>query len=151
LSDLAERIQTDLVSAMKAGEKHRVETLRGLNSDLKYRRIAEGRDLVDRDVLDTLRQAAKRRREAVEAYDTGGRKDLSDKEKAELEMISAYLPADMSDVQLDQIIKDALAETGAKDPSEMGQVMKHVMPKVDGQAPGDRVRARVQALLTSET
>jgi uncharacterized protein YqeY len=136
---------------MRAGEKHKVETLRGLNSDLKYRRIEAGRDLVDKDVFDTLRQAAKKRREAVDAYSKGGRKDLSDKEEAELNIIAAYLPPDLSDAQLDQIIKDALAETGAKDPSQMGQVMKHVMPKVDGQAPGDRVRTRVQALLTSGT
>ena len=151
MSDLAERIQSDLVSAMKAGEKHIVETLRGLNSDLKYRRIAEGRDLVDKDVFDTLRQAAKKRREAAVAFSKGGRKDLSDKEETELDIISAYLPPDMSDGELDQIIKSVLAETGATEPSHMGQVMKHVMPKVDGQAPGDRVRARVQALLTSGT
>jgi len=151
LSDLAGRIQADLVSAMKAGEKHTVETLRGLNSDLKYRRIAEGRDLVDKDVFDTLRQAAKKRREAALAFSKGGRKDLSDREETELDIISAYLPPDMSDGELDQIIKSALAETGATEPSQMGQVMKQVMPRVDGQAPGDRVRARVQALLTSGT
>ena len=151
MSELAERIQADLVIAMKAGEKQSVETLRGLNSDLKYRRIAEGRDLDDKDVFATLRQAAKKRREAFEAYSKGGRQDLAEKEEAELSLISAYLPAEMSDDQLDEIIREALAQTGADQPSQVGRVMKHVMPRVDGQAPGDRVRARVQALLTSGT
>ena len=95
--------------------------------------------------------AAKKRREAADAYSKGGRKDLADKEQAELSIISAYLPAELSDDRLDEIIRGALAQTGARDPSQMGQVMKQVMPQVDGQAPGDRVRARVQALLKSGT
>lgn len=149
MAALAERIQKDMMSAMKAGEKHKVETLRGLASDLKYRKIAEGRDLVEADVESTLKQAAKKRRESIEVYKTGGRGDLAQKEETELAIILSYLPAELSDAELDSLVAEALAVAGSKDPSQLGQMMKLVMPKVSGRASGERVRARVQEYLKS--
>jgi len=149
LGSLAERIQKDIMSAMKAGEKHRVETLRGLSSDLKYRKIAEGRELEDADVQSTLKQAAKKRRESIEVYKTGGREDLANREETELAIILSYLPADLSDADLDRLVAEALEGSGPRDPARLGQVMKLVMPKVSGRAPGERVRARVLEYLKS--
>jgi uncharacterized protein YqeY len=147
MSLLAERIQKDLVSAMKAGEKHKVETLRGLTSDLKYRRIALGHELADADVEATLKQAAKRRRESIEVFKSGGRVDLVAKEESELAIITAYLPPELSDAELDVLVKAAVDESGPRDPSRLGQIMKVVMPRVGQGASGDRVRSRVMGYL----
>jgi uncharacterized protein YqeY len=133
---------------MKSGEKHKVETLRGLQSDLKYRRIEIGADLSEADIVGVLRHAAKKRREAIEQFSKGGRKDLADKESAELALISAYLPADMADADLDNLIRDAIAQSGATSVQDLGKVMSAVMPKVQGGADGKRVNARVRELLS---
>lgn len=147
MSSLADRIQKDLVSAMKAGDKHKVETLRGLNSDLKYRRIDQGRELSDADIEAALKQAAKKRRESIEVFQSGGRADLVQKEEFELALIQAYLPPEFTDLELDALVKGAVDQSGPRDPSRLGQVMKVIMPTVGSRASGDRVRARVLAYL----
>lgn len=147
MSSLAARIQADTISAMKSGDKHKLETLRGLQSDLKYRRIELGAELSDAEVIGVLRHAAKRRREAIEAFTHGGRADLAGKETTELEVISAYLPADMPDAELDGLVRDAIAQIGAASMQDLGKVMAAVMPKVQGRADGKRVNARVRELL----
>ena len=149
LTTLAQRLQADLVAAMKAGEKHRVETLRGLGSDLKYRKIELGEELAESEVEAVLRKAAKKRREAIEVYRQGGREDLSAQEQDELELILAYLPAEMSDAELDRTIRAVIVETEAATAGDVGRVMKQVMPQVKGKASGDRVRSRALALLHS--
>jgi uncharacterized protein YqeY len=148
VSSLAARIQADVISAMKSKESHKVETLRGLSSDLKYKKIQLGRELADEDVLAVLRQAAKRRRESAEAFRKGGRDDLALRESAELAMIDAYLPAELSDADLDDLIRAAIGDTGATGTREVGKVMSSVMPKVAGLADGNRVRSRVMTLLS---
>jgi len=148
VSSLAARIQADVISAMKSKEAHKVETLRGLASDLKYKKIQLGRDLADDDVVLVLRQAAKRRRESAEAFQKGGREDLAARESSELAMIEVYLPAELSDADLDDLVKKVIAETGAGGAREIGKVMSAVMPRVAGLAEGSRVRSRVQALLS---
>jgi len=147
LSTLDARIQADLVAAMKSRDKFRVETLRGLSSDLKYRRIELKADLTDADIEGVLRQAAKKRREAMESYSGGGRQDLYDNEKAELEIIVAYLPPEMSDAEVDAIIQEAMKEVNAAGMKDMGKVMSAVMPKLQGRADGKRVNAQVRSLL----
>lgn len=149
MGTLAERIQKDILSAMKAGDKLKLETLRGLSSDLKYRKIAEGRDLLEADVEATLKQAAKKRRESIEGFKSGGRVDLAQKEEAELATILSYLPPDMTDAELDVLVRELVDGSGPKDPSRLGQLMKLVMPKVGNRAPGERVRARVMEYLKS--
>lgn len=147
MSSLAARIQADTISAMKSGDKHKLETLRGLQSDLKYRRIELGADLSDAEVIGVLRHAAKRRREAIEAFNHGGRADLAGKEATELAVISAYLPADMSDADLDSLVREAIAQSGVASVQDLGKVMAVVMPKIQGRADGKRVSARVRDLL----
>ncbi len=134
---------------MKAGDKHKVETLRGVSSDLKYRKIELGKELPDDEVESVLRKAAKRRRESIALYTEGGREDLRSQEQRELEMIQAYLPPEMSDDSLDQLLHAAIAEAEVTQPGDVGRVMKLVMPRLKGQASGERVRSRATALLTS--
>lgn len=145
---MPDRIREDMVAAMKAKDALKVETLRGLTSDLKYRRIQAGAELTEADVVSVLRSAAKRRRESVEAFRRGQRSDLADREEAELTIIEAYLPAELSDDDLDHIIRQAAADAGVAGPAGLGKVMSTVMPRVAGRADGNRVRARVQALLS---
>ena len=149
MSTLSERIQKDMMSAMKAGEKHKVETLRGLSSDLKYRRIAEGRELGDADVEAVLRQAAKKRRESIEVFRTGSRGDLADKEEAELSIILSYLPPELSEADLEALVRNVVDASGSRDASRLGQMMKVIMPQVGSRASGDRVRACVLKYLQS--
>lgn len=147
MSSLAARIQADMIAAMKSGDKFRVGTLRGLSSDLKYRRIEIGKDLSDTDVEAVLRQAAKKRREAMESYSGGGRQDLYDSEAAELEIIAAYLPPELSEAEVDSLIQEAMTEVNATEMKDLGKVMSAVMPKLQGRADGKRVSARVKSLL----
>jgi len=149
LTSPARRIQADLIAAMKGRDTHRVETLRGLTSDLKYRKIQLGAELSEEDVEAVLRQAAKRRREAADAFRKGDRPDLAAREAAELEWILAYLPPELTDTELDDKIRAAIADVGATGAQHLGKVMSAVMAGVKGQADGSRVRARVQALLQS--
>ena len=149
MASVLERIQADLVRAMKAGDKGTVETLRGLNSDLKYRRIEMGGDLTAADCEAVLRRAAKKRREAMELYRQGQRMDLAEKEEREFTLIQGYLPPELSDEEIDAAVRQSAADVGASGPSDVGRVMAHVMPRLRGQAAGEKVRSRVTAYLSS--
>src|SRR5690348_11488850 len=139
---LTERVKSDLTTAMKAGEKDRVGTLRLVLSELQ-KAAKEGSD----DELAVLRRERKRRLEAASQFRDGGRPELADQEEAEAELIAAYMPAELSDEELDAIVASAIAETGAASPKDMGQVMKVVMAKSQGRADGKRASARVREAL----
>src|SRR3954471_23885159 len=139
---LSERVKTDLTTAMKAGEKERVGTLRLVLSELQ-KAAKEGSD----DELAVLRRERKRRQEAARAFRDGGREDLARAEEAEAVLIEAYLPAELSDSELGRLVDDAVASTGASSPKDMGAVMKAVMAQVAGRADGRRVSARVKEAL----
>ena len=139
---LADRVKQDLTSAMKAGEKDRVGALRMVLSELQ-KAAKEGSG----DELAVLRRERKRRQEAAAAFRDGGRPDLAAAEEAEAGIIEAYLPAELSDDELRAIVSEAVAETGAASPKDMGQVMKAAMPKVAGRADGRRVSALAQEAL----
>jgi uncharacterized protein YqeY len=141
---LADRVKQDLTSAMKAGEKDRVGALRLVLSELQ-KADKEG----SADELAVLRRERKRRHEAASAFREGGRPELAEGEEAEAEIIAAYLPAELSDDELRAIVRDAVAETGATSPKDMGSVMKAAMPRVEGRADGKRVSALVQEALRS--
>ncbi|MDX1622408.1 MAG: GatB/YqeY domain-containing protein [Gemmatimonadota bacterium] len=147
MSEILERIQEDLNSALKAGEKLRVSTLRMLSSELKNRRIDLGRELEDEEAVEVLFRARKQRREAEEQYREAGREELAEREAAEAEIVQAYLPEPLSDEELDRIIDEAIEETGATDPGQMGAVMGRVMPRVKGRAQGAEVSRRVRERL----
>jgi len=139
---LADRVKHDLTSAMKAGEKDRVGALRLVLSELQ-KAAKEGGG----DELAVLRRERKRRQESAAAFREGGRPELAQAEEAEAQLITAYLPAELSDDELRAIVAEAVLQTGAQSPKDMGQVMKAAMPRVAGRADGKRVSALVQETL----
>ena len=144
---LIDQIDRETIEALKAGEKQRVTVLRGLKSDLKYRRIEKGDDLTDEDVIQVLSSAAKRRRDSIEQFAKGDRADLVKKEQFELDLINAYLPHPLGEEKIREIILAAVAETGAESPRQIGDVMKVVMPQLKGKADGKLVNKLVMEVL----
>jgi uncharacterized protein YqeY len=140
---VTEQVRTDMTSAMKAGEKQRVGALRLVLSELQ-KAAKEGAD----DELAVLRRERKRRLEAAEQFRGGGRPELAEQEESEARLIEGYLPSELPDVELDAIVAAAIAETGASEPKDMGQVMKAVMAKAQGRADGKRVSGRVREALS---
>jgi uncharacterized protein len=139
---LADRVKQDLTSAMKAGEKDRVGTLRYVLSELQ-KAAKEG----GADELAVLRRERKRRQESATAFREGGRDDLAAAEEAESAVIEAYLPAELSDAELREIVRDAIVDTGATGPKDIGRVMRAAMDKAEGRADGRRVSALAQEAL----
>ena len=140
---LLEQIQGDVKDAMKAGEKERVHALRLVVNELQKAAKENGGDEIE-----VLQRERKRRYEAAEAYRDGGRAELAEAEEREAELIGAYMPEQLSDEQLSAIVGDAVAESGASSPKEMGKVMALVMPQVKGRADGKRVSNAVKEKLT---
>lgn len=144
---VAEKIQSDIKEAMKAGDSERLGTLRMLSAAIKNREIeehAKGVNILDdKIVVDVLRKESKKRKEAAEIYEKAGRKDLAEKELKEVSYVQVYLPAEMDDAEIEKIVKKAIAG-GAKD---MGSVMKEAMKEVAGRAEAGRVSAIVKKSL----
>jgi uncharacterized protein YqeY len=138
-----EQVQGDVRDALKAGEKERVHALRLIVSELQRAAKENGAEEVE-----VLQRERKRRLEAAEAYRDGGRTDLAEGEEREAEIIASYMPEQLTDEELERIVGDAVAESGASSPKEMGKVMALVMPKVKGRADGRRVSAVVTEKLT---
>jgi uncharacterized protein len=144
---LLEQVKQDTTAAMKAGERERVSALRLVANELqKAHKEASGSEA---DELAVLQRERKRRLEAAEAYREAAREDLAEGEEREAAIIEAYLPAQLSDEELQAIVGDVVAESGASSPEEMGRVMSLVMPKVQGRADGKRVSALVKGKLTA--
>jgi uncharacterized protein YqeY len=139
---ILERVQADTRDAMKAGERERVGALRMVVNALQQE-AKEGKG----DEVAVLRRERKRRLEAADAYREGGSAERAEAEEAEAEVISAYLPAELSDDELAEIVDAAISESGAEEPSDMGKAMGAAMPKVDGRADGKRVNAMVREKL----
>jgi uncharacterized protein YqeY len=139
---VTEQVRSDITGALKAGEKERVGALRLVLSELQ-KAEKEGSD----DELTVLRRERKRRLEAATQFRDGGRPELADQEESEAELIAGYLPAELGDNELDQLIATAIGETGATSPRDMGQVMKAVMAASGGRADGKRTSARVREAL----
>jgi uncharacterized protein len=138
-----EQVQSDVRDALKAGERERVHALRLIASELQKAAKENGADDVE-----VLQRERKRRLEAAEAYRDGGREDRAEAEEREAEIIASYMPEQLSDEELGAIVGDAVAESGASSPHEMGKVMSVVMPQVKGRADGKRVSAAVKEMLT---
>jgi uncharacterized protein YqeY/putative flippase GtrA len=147
---LADTIQTDLHTAMKARDRHAVATLRMVLARIKETRTSAGHgdEVTDDEVQTLIRREAKRREEAAATYAEAGRDELEAIEVAELAVLRRYLPAELSDEALAAIVDETIAETGATSASDLGRVMGAVMPKVKGQAGGGRVNAMVRERLT---
>jgi uncharacterized protein YqeY len=147
VSDLKTSIQEDTKTALKAGDKVRVGTLRLLSAAIKNREIEMGKEATDDDVRAVAIKEAKRRRESIEAYRSAGREELAAAEEAELEILKPFLPEQLSEAELSALIDEALASTGATSPKEMGKVMGAVMAKAKGKADGTVVQELVKAKL----
>jgi uncharacterized protein YqeY len=135
-------VKEDVTSAMKAGQKDRVSALRLVLSELQ-KAAKEG----DGDELAVLRRERKRRLDAAEQFRNGGRAELAVQEEGEAELIAGYLPAELGDDELDSLVAEAIADSGASTPADMGKVMGVLMPKVGGRADGKRVSAKVKEAL----
>ena len=148
---LSERIDTEMKIAAKAQEKKRLGTLRMLKSAVKYREIETGKALEDADVIGVVGTLIKQRRDSAAQYTAGGRPELAANENAEIAILEAFLPRQLTDDELSGLVQEAIAASGAKGPKEMGGVMKALMPKVAGKAEGKRVSDAVKAALAKLT
>ncbi|HEX5651233.1 MAG TPA: GatB/YqeY domain-containing protein [Steroidobacteraceae bacterium] len=144
---LKERITEDMKSAMRAADKERLGTIRMLQAAIKQREVDERITLDDAQVLAVIEKMVKQRKESIGQFELGGRTDLAAKEKAEIEQLQAYLPAQLSEAEVDALIKEAIATTGAASIKDMGKVMGVVKAKAAGRADMGAVSARIKAAL----
>ena len=145
---LKERITEDMKAAMKAADKERLGTIRLALAAIKQREVDERITLDDAQVLAVLDRMIKQRREAIAQFQTGGRADLVAKETAEIGVLQAYLPSQMSEAEIDELIAQSIAATGATSVKDMGKVMALVRPKAQGRADLGAVSARIKQKLS---
>jgi hypothetical protein len=151
VNELKEQLRTDLTDAMRARDQVRLRTLRMALTSITNEEVSGDavHELSDDQILKVLTREAKKRREAAEAFAAAGRADQAEAERAEGEVLSAYLPAQLPDEELTALVAAAIAETGASGMPAMGKVMKAVTPQVAGRAEGGRVAAEVRRQLGS--
>ncbi len=147
-SPLKSRISDDMKSAMKAGEKERLGTIRLILSAIKQQEVDSRKDLQDEDILAILDKMSKQRRESIDQYEKAGRDDLAGKEKAELEILQTYLPSQLDDEAITALIDEAIKATGAEAMKDMGKVMGILKPKMQGRADMAAVSAQVKSRLS---
>jgi uncharacterized protein YqeY len=144
---LREIIDTDIKNALKAGAKDKLSTLRMLSAALKNKQIDKRRPLTEEEVAETVRSLIKQRKESIEQFGKGGRQDLVDKETAEVAVLEVYLPQQMSRAEIEVMVRDAVAQTGAQGAKDMGKVMKALIPLVGGRADGKLLSELVKQAL----
>ena len=145
---LKERITDDMKSAMRSGDKERLGTIRLILAAIKQREVDERIVLDDAQVLSVVEKMIKQRREAISQFEAGGRADLVAKESAELNLLAGYLPQQLSAAELDAVIAEAVAASGATSIKDMGKVMALVKTKAQGRADMSAVSARIKARLS---
>lgn len=143
------KLLNDMKTAMKAGDKIRLETIRGLRSQIKNMEIDKNRQLSDEEEIQVLMSAVKKRKESIEQFKSGNRLDRAAEEEKEMEIVQEYLPEQMSDQEIEELVQTALLEVEASSPSDMGKVMGKVMPQVKGRADGKHVQKIVQQKLAT--
>lgn len=146
---MLERLEADFKSALRAGDKERVSTLRMLKAAIEKKVKEKGQEVDDNGILDLLSAAAKQRKEAEEAFRKGGRSDLSAKEHRELEIIQEYMPARLSEEEIAARVDEVIAELGATSPKDMGRVMKVLMDEFKGRADGGQINQLVKERLAT--
>ena len=145
---LTDRIAADMKDAMRAKDAARLSTLRLLKSAIEYHKIEKKQEqITDADVTAVIRKQIKQRQDSIEGFEKGGRADLVEKEKAELAVLKSYLPEELSQAQLEEVVKATIAELGATTRADMGKVMKAVHTKVAGRADNRLVSQLVSANL----
>jgi len=146
---LKDTINDAVKAAMKAKEKEKTATLRLITAAIKQIEVDERRELSDDDVIAVLTKMLKQRRESIEQFIKGNREDLADVEKAELEIIQVYLPEQLSEEEIDELIEKAIADTGAETIKDMGKVMGILKPQLQGRAEMGPVSGKIKARLGS--
>ncbi|MGB8658474.1 MAG: GatB/YqeY domain-containing protein [Candidatus Zixiibacteriota bacterium] len=146
---LKQRLDQDMRNALKSKDSLRLGVLRMLKSEIRYKEIEKRADLSDDEVISVLSSSVKKHKDSIEAFDKGGREDLVSREKAELEMIEAYLPEQLTEEELSGAIHQAIVEANASGPADLGKVMRSVMLKVKGKAEGKLVTQLVSSQLQS--
>lgn len=147
MSELKSRITEDMKSAMRAGDKSRLTTIRMLTAGIKQREVDERITLDDAAVIAIIEKMIKQRRDAESQYQAGGRPELAQTEAAEIELLKGYLPQALSDAEIDALLTQALAETGANSLKDMGKVMAWLKPKVAGRIDMGALSGRVKTRL----
>jgi uncharacterized protein len=143
-----DRVGADMTAAMKARDTARLSALRMLKAAVMNKGVEKGRDLDDAEVLQVIASLVKQRRDSIEQFSKAGRTDLVDKETGELNVLQAYLPAGATPEEINAAVAEAISDTGASSPKDMGKVMKAVMPKLAGKnADGKAVNEAVRRLL----
>ena len=145
--DLKSRITSDMKDAMRARDAARLSTIRMLLAAVKQREVDERRELSDADVVGVVDKMIKQRRDSIAQFEAGNRPDLANAEKAELAVLAAYMPAQLSDAEIDAAIAEAVERTGASGAAGMGKVMADLKPRLAGKADLSAVSARVKARL----
>ena len=146
---LAERIDSEIKDAARARDARRLTLLRAFKSAIKYREIEAGKPLEDTEIIAVCGQQIKQRRDAATQFTGASRPELAANETAEIALLEAFLPRQLTDDELHALVQEAVTASGAKDPKGMGAVMKHLMPKLQGRAEGKRVSDAVKKALTS--
>ncbi len=146
--EIQNRLSEDLKTAMKAKEKIKVQTIRMVRAQLKDFQIAKRDELTEEDEISVLTNAAKKRKEALELYEKSDRQDLIEQEKQELEIISAYLPAQLSKEEVEKVVLKVMEEVGASSPQDLGKVMGATMKDLKGKADGRMVQEIVREKLS---
>ena len=145
---LHEKIEQDMILAMKAKEAVKLSVLRMLKSALNNNAIEKKKDkLTDPETVEIVQRQLKQRKESIESFEKGGRQELADKEKQEIQVLAVYLPAQLSDEDLRKIAEEVIAKTGAKTRADSGKVMKDLMPLIKGKADGRRAQEVLNQLL----
>ena len=147
MGTLTEKIRADMTAAMKAQEKERLSTIRMLQSSIKNEQINAGHELSDEEAMVVIRKAVKQRQDSIEQYTSGGRIELAEKERSEMELLKTYLPPELSDEELESGIREIIATTGAQSKKDMGKVMKEATARFRGRADGKKVQELVGRLL----
>ncbi|MBI5746161.1 MAG: GatB/YqeY domain-containing protein [Nitrospirae bacterium] len=147
---LQERLINEMKEAMRSGDKNKVSVIRMVRSSLKYKEIEKGKDKVlsEEDVIQVIVSSVRQRRDSIEEFKKGGRQDLADKEEAEIRILQAFLPKQITNEELVKIIKETIEEVNAVGIRDMGQVMKRLVPKIVGKADPASVSNIVKEILT---
>lgn len=147
MAALADKVRADMTEAMKAQEKERLSTLRMLQSALKNEQINLGHELSDEEAMTVIRKAMKQRQDSIEQFTNAGRTEMAEKERSEMELLKAYLPAELTQEELETSIREIIATTGAQSKKDLGKVMKEATARFKGRVDGKKVQELVARLL----
>jgi uncharacterized protein YqeY len=141
-------IDAKLKEALKTKDRITLDTLRGLRAAIKNKEVELQRKLTEAEFYQLVAKQIRQREDAIAQFKKGNRLDLAEKEEKELEILKQFMPPPLSDDELEQLVRQVIAEVGAKGPQDMGRVMKEIMPRVSGRADGKRVSALVKQILS---